>query len=120
MQAYNQRWEEDKQHLPVPQIKIGDQVFVLAKFIRTTWLSRKLSEKYLGPFEVTRQPGTHFYLIKILEHLRLIHLVFHILQLESALLSQIPNHYNSLPLPVKIMGHLKCKVAQILDSKLDK
>jgi len=119
VQAHYQKWG-DKQCLLALQIKIGDQVFVLVKFIRTTRPSRKLSKKYLGLFKVTGQPGTHSYLIRLPEHLRSIHLVFHILQLEPTLLSRIPNHYNPPPLPIKIVGHLEFEVAQILDSKLDK
>jgi len=118
-QAHYQRWG-NKWCLLALRIKIRDQVFVLVKFIRTTQLSRKLSEKYLGPFEVTGQPGTHLYLIRLPEHLRSIHLVFHISQLEPALTSQIPNCYNPPLPPIEIAGHLKFEVAQILDSKLDK
>ena len=116
---YYQRWE-NKQHLPVPQIKIGDQVFVLAKFIRTTQPSRKLSKKYLGLFKVTGQSDTYSYLTRLLEHLRLIHSVFYISQLEPTPSSQIPNCYNVPPLSVEVMGYLKFEVAQILDSKLNK
>jgi len=119
MQARYQRWE-NKQRFPALQIKIRDQVFVLVKFIRTTRPSRKLSEKYLGLFKVTRQPDTHSYLIRLPEHLRSIYLVFHISQLEPTPSSQIPNCYNLPPPPIEIAGHLKFEVAQILDSKLDK
>jgi len=69
----------DRWCLPNPKIYIGDLVFVLAKFIRTTQFSKKLAEQYLGPFEVVGKPGTHLYLIKLPNHLRAIHLVFHVL-----------------------------------------
>ena len=119
VQARYQKWG-NKRRLPALQIKIRDQVFVLVKFIRTTRPSRKLSEKYLGLFKVTGQPGTHSYLIRLPEHLRSIHPVFYISQLEPTLSSQIPNCYNPPLPPIKIAGHLKFKVAQILNSKLDK
>jgi len=34
----------DRQCLPNPKIRVGDLVFILAKFIRTTQLSKKLAE----------------------------------------------------------------------------
>ena len=98
---------------------MGDYVFLLTKFIKSTWSTKKLSEKYLGPFEVIGQPGTHLYLIKLPNHLRAIHLVFHVSQLEPAPFSNIANHINS-PLPLlEIDGNLEFEVAQILDSKLN-
>jgi len=44
-----------------PNIKIGDQVFILARNIQTTRPSKKLSEHYLGPFTVTGKLGSHSY-----------------------------------------------------------
>jgi len=51
--------------------------------------------------------------------LRSIHPIFHISQLEPASTSWIPNCTNSPP-PIEIDGNLEFKVAQVLDSKLDK
>jgi len=33
-------------------LKVGDKVFIKAQFFRTTQPSKKLSEKYLGPYEI--------------------------------------------------------------------
>jgi len=81
--------------------------------------TKKLAEKYLGPFEVIEKPGTHSYLIKLPNHLHAIHLVFHILQIEPVPLSNIPNRVNPLLPPIEIDDSLEFEVAQILDSKLD-
>jgi len=94
-------------------------MFILTRFIKLTQPTKKLSEKYLGPFEVIRKPGTHLYLIKLPNYLRAIYLVFYILQIESASLNNIPNCINPSPLPIEIDGNLKLKMAQILDSKLN-
>jgi len=110
----------DKRRTPAPKIEVGDRVFILAKFIKSTWPTKKLAEKYLGLFEVIGKPGTHSYLIKLPNHLRAIHPVFHISQIEPASLSNIPNHVNPLPPPIEIDGSLEFEVAQILDSKLDR
>jgi len=109
----------DKRRTPVPKIEVGDHVFILAKFIKSTQPTKKLAEKYLGPFKVIGKPSTHSYLIKLPNHLHTIHPVFHILQIEPVPLSNIPNHVNPLPSPIEINGSLEFEVAQILDSKLD-
>jgi len=102
----------NRKRSPSPKIQVGDQVFILAKFIRTTRPSRKLAERCLGPFEVTAQPGTHSYLVKLPNHLRAIHPVFHVSQLEPAHPSNIPNHSNLPPPPIEIDGQLEFEVAE--------
>jgi len=37
----------DKRKTPVPKIEVDDCVFILARFIKSTWPTKKLSEKYL-------------------------------------------------------------------------
>ena len=68
----------DKRCSLAPKIEIDNHVFILAKFIKFTWPTKKLSEKYLGPFIVVGKPGTHLYLIKLPNHLYTIYLVFYI------------------------------------------
>jgi len=110
----------DKRRTPAPKIEVGNHVFILARFIKSTRPTKKLLEKYLGPFEVIGKPGTHLYLIKLPNHLCTIHSVFHILQIEPAPLSNIPNHVNPPLPPIEIDSNLEFEVAQILDFKLDR
>jgi hypothetical protein len=42
----------DLRQAPAPDFKIGQQVFVEAQFFWSTRPSKKLSEKYLGPYEI--------------------------------------------------------------------
>ena len=42
----------DVRHFPTPDFKVSDKVFVKAQFFRTTQPLKKLSEKYLGPYEI--------------------------------------------------------------------
>jgi len=74
----------DSKQSPAPEIQIGDFVFILAKFIWTTCPSKKLSKKFLGPFKIIGKPSSYSYQVKLPAHLRSIHLVFHISQLEPA------------------------------------
>ena len=47
----------DRNRMPPPDFKVGDQAFVKAKFFRTTRPSKKLSEKYFGPYKIIAQAG---------------------------------------------------------------
>ena len=49
----------DSQRLPAPDFKIGSHAFVKAQYFRMTWPSKKLSNRFLGPYEVLAHPGTH-------------------------------------------------------------
>ena len=48
-----------KQQMPSPAFRIGNHVYVKAKFFCTTWPLRKLAEKNLGLFKIIGTPGTH-------------------------------------------------------------
>jgi hypothetical protein len=110
----------DARRKEAPDIKIGDHVFVLAKYISTTRPSKKLSEKYLGPYEVIGKPGSLSYLVSLPQRMRTIHPVFHVSMLEPSTPNSIPGRTNSPPPPVEIDGELEYEVEEILDSKLDR
>ena len=54
---------------PPPPIQIGDKVYVKFKHIWTTRPSKKLAEKYLGPFEVIAKPSRQSYTLCLPQHL---------------------------------------------------
>ena len=47
----------DKNRIPPLNFKVGDKVYIKAKFFRTTRLTKKLAEKYLGPYKIIAQAG---------------------------------------------------------------
>ena len=105
---------------PCPQFPIGSHAFVKAQFFHTTQPSKKLTEKYLGPFEVIAQVGSHSFTLHLPDSMQAIHPVFHISMLE-------PTHGNTIleriqsPLPlIKINGKPEYEIYKILDSKIDK
>src|SRR5258705_4652261 len=55
----------DHQQIPSPAFRIGDRVYVKAKFFRTTRPLRKLVEKNLGPFKIIGTPGMHSITIRL-------------------------------------------------------
>jgi len=40
-----------------PDFQVGQLVFVRSQYFRMTCPSKKLSEKYLGPYEIIAQPS---------------------------------------------------------------
>ena len=90
-----------------------------AQFFRTTRPSKKLADKFLGPYEVIAQPGTHSVTLRLLDNLCAVHPVFHVSMLEPTTLSTIPNRVQPPPPPVYIDGEPEFKIAEILDSKVN-
>ena len=103
-----------------PDFKIGDEVYVKAKYFRSTRPSKKLSNKNLGPFTIIAQPGTHSFTLQLPNSMKSVHPVFHISQLELSHLSTIPNRVQSPPPPIEVNGEIKYEVEEILDSKIDR
>jgi len=80
-----------------PKIQVEDEVFILAKFICITRPSKKLLEKYLDSFIVSRKPGSYLYQVNLPVHLKSIYSVFHVSQPEPVKLSTVQG-YRNLPL----------------------
>ena len=110
----------DAKRMPPPDFKIGEQAFVKAKFFQTTRPSKKLSDKYLGPFEILAKAGTHSYTIRLPDTFCGVHPVFHVSMLEPATPNEIPNRVQSPPPPINVEGELEYEIAEIIDSKMDR
>ena len=110
----------DKQRIPAPDFKVGDQVFVKAQFFRSTRPSRKLSDKNLGPYEIIAQPGTHSFTLRLPDTMRAIHPVFHVSQIEEAPRNTISERIQPPPPPIIIDGEPEYEISEILDSKIDR
>ena len=99
---------------------VGDKVFIKSDHIRTTRPLKKLSEKFLGPFTIIAQAGTHSFTLHLPESMCSIHPVFHVSMIEPATPNPFPSR-NSVPdPPVVIDGKLEYEISSILDSKTDK
>ncbi|CDO77784.1 hypothetical protein BN946_scf184609.g1, partial [Trametes cinnabarina] len=112
--------QADKHRLPAPDFRIGDLVYLKAEHIRTTRPSKKLSEKFLGPFEIIAKVGTHSYTLRLPDSMRAVHPVFHVSQLEPATPNVIPGRVQPPPPPVIVDGEPEYEISEILDSKLDR
>ena len=65
--------------------KVGNKVFVKAQFFRTTRPLKKLSEKYLRPYEITAQLSTLLFTFHLPESIHSVHPVFHMSMLSRSL-----------------------------------
>src|SRR5258708_5265448 len=110
----------DEHHSPAPLLKIGDRVYVKAKYFCTTQPLKKLSKKNLGPYEVIAIPRSHSFTLHLPDHFHSIHPVFHISQLEPAQPDPFPQRDQPPPPPVEIDSDIKYEVSEILDSKMDR
>lgn len=81
----------DKRRMPPPDFKVDQLVFVKAKYFRTTRPSKKLLERYLGPFPIITQPGANTFTLCLPSEFWAVHPVFHVSMLEPHHESNIPN-----------------------------
>jgi len=99
---------------------VGDKVFVKAQFFRTTQPSKKLSEKYLRPYEIIAQPGILLFTLHLPESMHSVHPVFHVSMLEPAISNTFSERIQLVPALVIINGESKYEISQIVDSKINR
>jgi len=85
-----------------------------------TRLLKKLSEKYLGPYEIIAQPSLQFFTLYFLDIMRTIHPVFHIFMLEPATSNIFLQRSEPLPAFVIINREPEYKISKIVDFKIDR
>jgi hypothetical protein len=78
------KWYYDCQRTPVPDIKVGDRVWLDASNIQMTWLSPELSHRCLGPFKVIKVIGRGAYKLELPPRLSWLHPVFPVVKLQLA------------------------------------
>jgi len=110
----------DAKCTPAPDFKVGDQVYMKAKYFRSTRPSKKLSEKNLGPCTIIVQVGSLSFTLRLPDSMRAVHPVFHVSQLEPAIPNTIPDWIQPPPPPVEVDGEPELEIAEILDSKVDR
>ena len=109
----------DAKRSPALDFKVGDQVYLKVKYLRSTRPSKKLSEKYLGPFTIISKPGTHSFTLRLPDSMRSVHPVFHVSQLEPCVPNMIPNHVQPPAPSIEVDGEPEYEIEEILDSKIN-
>jgi len=110
----------DAKRTPAPDFKVGEQVYVKAKYFWSTRPSKKLSEKNLGPYTIIAQVGSLSFMLRLPDSMRAVRPVFHVSQLKPAIPNTILDRIQPPPPPVEVDGELEFKIAEILDSKVDR
>jgi hypothetical protein len=82
----------DRWHVPAPEIKVGDWVWVDASDIKTTCPSPKFSDKRLGPFKVVKVVGNSAHKLELPPRYSQLHPVFPVVKLELAKPDPFPGH----------------------------
>ena len=77
--------------------------------------SKKLSEKFLGPFKILAKAGTHSYTLHLLDTIHSIHPVSYVSMLQPATPNKISNCVQSFPLPVEVQGEHEYELSEVLD-----
>jgi len=68
----------DKNQIPLPDFKVGDQAFIKAKFFQTTRPLKKLLEKYLGLFNIIAQAGPLSWTLRLPDSMQAVHPIFRV------------------------------------------
>ncbi|MBW0571142.1 hypothetical protein O181_110857 [Austropuccinia psidii MF-1] len=92
----------DKSRASPPVFHRGDMVWLFYKSIKSARPTKKLSEIWLGPFQIFKKVSTHAFHLKVPSQGKSIHQVFHISRLQPVKTSTIPNRNQEPPPPIII------------------
>ncbi|MBW0502946.1 hypothetical protein O181_042661 [Austropuccinia psidii MF-1] len=104
----------NKSRASPPVFNPGDMLWLSSKNIKLTRPTKKLPERWLGPFPILKKVRTHAYHLKLPSQWKFIHPVFHISHLEPVNTSTIPNRHQEPPPPIMIEEQEEWEVSQIL------
>lgn len=96
--------------------KVGDQVWLSSRNIRTTRPAKKLNYKYHGPFTIEKCVGSRAYKLELPSMFHNIHNVFHVSLLEPYRTTE--GQAPSPPPLIEVEGEKHAEVEEILDSKM--
>jgi len=82
--------------------QVGKSVFIKSQYFQTTHPSKKLSEKYLGPYKIIAQPSSQLFTLCLPDTMRAVHPVFHVSMLEPATPNTFQQCSKPPPAPVII------------------
>lgn len=99
--------------MPPLDFTLGEHAYVKEKYFCTQRPTKKLVKKYLSPYKLIAQIGTHSFTLQLPEELWSIDPVFHVSMLKLHTLSSILNCTELPPTPVKVEDDLKYEIAKI-------
>ena len=112
------KWFHDWKVWPPVEYKPGDLVLLEATNIKTERPSKKLDDKWYGPFKVIKKEGLVSYRLKLDKSWHQIHPIFHECLLHPYHQGNFPSQKQApLPPPEIILGVEEAEVEYIIDSK---
>ena len=100
-----------------PIYQIGNEVWLLRRYIQTTRPSLKLDFKRLSRFKILETISGYTYKLNLLASLKC-HPVLHISLVEPIGSNSLKEHKYPLPTPIVVNDKQKYKVEEVIDSKL--
>src|SRR6266478_3685184 len=107
----------DQQQGNAPKFKEGDLVWLDASDIKQNRPARKLSDKQLGPYSITKIINPNAYELKLPRSFR-IHNRFNVSKLRRYYPPAIPNQKAVPPLPIEVEGEKEYDVEEVIDSRM--
>src|SRR5882672_5393529 len=105
--------------LPILPFQVSDTVWLDSQNIKTTWPSKKLDQRFLGPFPIVERVSSHAFQLGLSLALSCIHPVFHVSLLQPTSSSDITSRVVDPPPPIQLANSDEWEVNRILDSKFD-
>ena len=106
----------DRHRNKTPTFEVGQKVLLDNSDLALNRPSRKLAERYSGPFEITEKIGTHAYRLKLPAYWKNVHSVWNVSKLYPY--NEDPENPNFTRPPADIVeGEPEWDVEQVLDSK---
>ena len=99
--------------------QVRQSVFVRSQYFQTTHPSKKLSKKYLRPYEIIAQLSLQSFILHLPDTMRAIHPIFHVSMLEPATPNTFQQCSKLLPAPVIIDREPEYEISKIVNSKID-
>jgi len=110
---------DSRQQQPL-DFQVREPVFVKSHYFQITRPLKKLSEKYLGPYEIIAQPSPQLFTLHLPDTMRAVHPMFHVSMLEPATPNTFQQRSKPLPAPVIINEEPEYEISKIVDSKIDR
>lgn len=103
-----------------PAYKVGDQVMLTTKNLRSVRPSRKLDWKAVGPFPVIEVISSHAYRLQLPASMSRVHPVFHPVLLQPVPHDPLPGQRSQPPPPIVLNDEEEYEVRQVLDSRYNR
>jgi len=110
---------DSRQQQP-PDFQARQSVFVKSQYFCTTRPSKKLSKKYLRPYEIIAQPSPQSFTLRLPDTMRAVYPVFHVSMLEPATPNTFQQRSEPLLAPVIIDREPEYEISRIVNSKIDR